>query len=165
MGASRSLLRLLGAVLLAALVHAHAAVPDAAGPERFIVRLRATAEVPSYEPEPARVAALAARHGLAVAESRHIIYGMHLLRVTPRAGEGTAQTLARLRADAEIDFVEVDARRHALAAPDDSLFSEQWSLQSGEPAAVNAVAAWDVTTGSPGVVIADLDTGVRFDHP
>jgi serine protease len=30
---------------------------------------------------------------------------------------------------------------------------------------VNAIGAWDLTTGSPGVVIADLDTGVRFDHP
>ena len=26
-------------------------------------------------------------------------------------------------------------------------------------------SAWDTTTGSPGLVIADLDTGVRFDHP
>ena len=25
--------------------------------------------------------------------------------------------------------------------------------------------AWDLTTGSPGVIVADLDTGVRYDHP
>jgi len=90
---------------------------------------------------------------------------MHLLRVTPRPGESAAQTLARLRADPETEYAEIDARRHALAAPNDSLFSEQWYLQNSEPSAVNAVAAWDLTTGSPGVVIADLDTGVRFDHP
>ena len=173
--ASRSGLRSLGAVLLAALaqVQAVAAPPAAqtaapaagASVERFIVRLRASAEVPSYEAEPGRVAALATRHGLAVAESRHIASGMHLLRVAPRAGESTAQTLARLRADPEIELVQIDARRHALSTPDDALFGGQWYLQNSQPAAVNAVAAWSLTTGSPGVVIADLDTGVRFDHP
>jgi serine protease len=173
--ASRSRLRFLGAVLLAALAQAHAvAAPPAAqtaapaaatSVERFIVRLRATAEVPGYEAEPGRVAALATRHGLAVAESRHIVSGMHLLRVAARAGESAAQTLAQLRADPQIEYVQVDARRHALSSPDDSLFGGQWYLQNAEPATVNAVAAWSLTTGSPGVVIADLDTGVRFDHP
>jgi serine protease len=160
-------------VLLAALAQAHAvaappaaqtAAPATPSVERFIVRLRATAAVPGYEPEPGRVAALATRHGLAVAESRHIVSGMHLLRVTAHAGESTAQTLARLRADPEIEYVQIDARRHALSTPDDSLFGGQWYLQTSAPAAVNAVAAWSLTTGSPGVVIADLDTGVRFDH-
>ena len=32
-------------------------------------------------------------------------------------------------------------------------------------AAIDAIDAWTVTTGSPGIVIADVDTGVRFDHP
>ena len=122
-------------------------------------------ESAAYEAAPARVAALAARHGLAMAEARHIVSGLHLLRVTPRAGESTAQTLVRLRADPETEYAEIDERRHALRTPDDSLFNEQWYLQSSEPSAVNAVAAWDVTTGSAGVVIADLDTGVRFEHP
>ena len=125
-------------MLLAALaqVQAVAAPPAAqtaapaagASVERFIVRLRASAEVPSYEAEPGRVAALATRHGLAVAESRHIASGMHLLRVAPRAGESTAQTLARLRADPEIELVQIDARRHALSTPDDALFGGQWYL-------------------------------------
>ena len=170
MRGSRILLRLLLAVLLAVSGGAQAlATPPAssgdATAERFIVRLRTLPGAPSYEPAPQRVAALAARHGLGLADARHIVAGMHLLRVAPRANEGTAQTLARLRADPEIDYAEVDERRHVLRTPDDSLFNDQWYLQSSQPSAVNAVAAWDLTSGSPGVVIADLDTGVRFDHP
>jgi len=170
MHGSRTLLRLLLAVLFAAFGGAHAlATPPAASGdatvERFIVRLRTLPGSPSYEAAPQRVAALAARHGLALADARHIVAGMHLLRVAPRADEGTAQTLARLRADPEIEYVEIDQRRHVLRSADDSLFNDQWYLQNSQPSAVNAVAAWDLTTGSPGVVIADLDTGVRFDHP
>jgi serine protease len=166
----RTPLRLPGAVLLVVLAQAHAlAAPPTASAattvERFIVRLRTAPESAAYEAAPGRVAAIAARHGLSVAEARHIVSGIHLLRVTSRPGESTAQTLARLRADPETEYAEIDERRHALATPNDGLFNEQWYLQSSEASAVNAVAAWDMTTGSPGVVIADLDTGVRFDHP
>ena len=166
--------RFFGAVLLAALAPAHApaaptpplpAAAPAAPAERFIVRLRTTPASAAYQPAPESVAALATRHGLAVAEARHIVSGIHLLRAAPRPGESAAQTLARLRADPGIEYAEIDARRHALATPDDTLFGEQWYLQDSEPAAVNATAAWSQTTGSNGLVIADLDTGVRFDHP
>ena len=170
MQGSPTRLHWLGVVLLAALaqgpaVGAPSAAPAASTVERIIVRLRTTTESAAYEPAPGRVTALAARHGLAVAEARHIVAGIHLLRVSARAGEGSAQTLARLRADPEVEYAEIDERRHALATPDDSLFNQQWYLQNAQPSAVNAVAAWDLTSGSPGVVIADLDTGVRFDHP
>jgi serine protease len=162
--------RFLAAVLLLALGQAGAlaASPPATEPaavERFIVRLRAIPESAAYEAAPGRVAALATRHGLRVAQARHIVSGVHLLRVTARAGEDPRQTLARLQSDPEIEYAEIDTRRHVLRVPDDSLFNEQWYLQSSEPAAINGVGAWDLTTGSPGVVIADLDTGVRFDHP
>src|SRR5437879_8815697 len=52
--------------------------------------------------------------------------------------------------------------------PDAPVFSQQWYLQGSSattPGAVDAVTAWDTATGSTGIVIADLDTGVRFEHP
>jgi serine protease len=172
--------RWLTALLVAALVPAQAgtappphmssaapaAEPAAAPAERFIVKLRATADSSAREAAPARIGALAKRNGLALQEARHIVSGIHLMRVTVPAGAQTsAQTLARLRADPEVEYAEVDERRHPLTTANDPLFGDQWYLQDAEPAAVDATDAWSVTAGVPGLVIADLDTGVRFDHP
>jgi serine protease len=139
--------------------------PSAAPAERYIVKLRASGELSGRQAAPARIAALAARNGLRLHESRHIVAGLHLMRVAPQGAIQPQQTLARLRADPEVEFADPDQRRYPLATPSDSLFAEQWYEQDAHPSAVDAISAWDVTTGSPGLVIADLDTGVRFDHP
>ncbi len=138
--------------------HAVAADAGAAAPiERFIVKWRTGAAAP------AELSALASRAGVRVLEARHITAGIHLLRV--QGGAPAAQTLARLRASPEVQYAEPDARRYAQALPDDPLFAGQWYLQDTQASAVDAIDAWDLTTGSNGVVIAELDTGVRFDHP
>lgn len=117
-----------------------------------------------------RIAALMARTGLALRAARSITEAMHVIRVTPAVtGEPIAATLERLRSDPEVEYAQVDQRRYPHATtPNDPLFSEQWYLQQSSattPSAVDAVTAWDTTTGSTGIVIADLDTGVRFEHP
>jgi subtilisin family serine protease len=59
--------------------------------------------------------------------------------------------------------------RYQLA--DEPLFPQQWSLENtgqsgGTPDAdIDIQAAWQITTGEPGVVIAVLDTGAAFAHP
>jgi serine protease len=156
----RAPLLLLTALLLALPAHFAAAQATADVPQRFIVKLR----MAPASAAPERVQAVAARAGLKVLATRHIFAGMHVLQVAAGA-ESAAQTLARLRADPQVEYAEPDQRRHALSTPDDTLFSGQWYLQDAQPAAVDAVDAWNVTTGNKGVVIAALDTGVRFDHP
>ncbi len=153
-----------GALLLTILMSCAAAAQSVAvaagtaGPvERFIVKWRTSAAAP------AELSALASRAGLRVLEARHITAGIHLLRV--QSGVPVAQTLARLRASPEVQYAEPDVRRYAQALPDDPLFAGQWYLQDTEVSAVDAIDAWNLTTGSNGVVIAELDTGVRFDHP
>jgi serine protease len=165
----RSLVAVLLVVLACAGLVAPAAPAAAAAPppasDGFLVKLRASSGSSGYEAAPGRIAALAARHGLDATQVRHIFSGIHLLRVRQAAAASPQQALALLRADPQVEYAELNERRYPFAVPDDTLFDSQWYLQSAQPAAIDAVSAWNVTTGSPGLVIADLDTGVRFDHP
>jgi serine protease len=120
-----------------------------------------------------RMSALAARTGIAMRGSRTLGRDMHVLRLARAAGGVDLQmTLARLRSDTSVEYAEPDLRMQRHAAPNDPRFASQWFLQAPDAgangtttAAVNAASAWDTTTGSRGVVVAVLDTGVRFDHP
>ena len=129
---------------------------------------------------PADVAALVQRRGLSVSGSRQITPSMHVVFLPATLyGAAVDSALARLRADAAVAFADVDQRRYAHEIPNDPLFqpvpgssSGQWYMlmpssatPSSDFAATDAVSAWNVSTGSLGLVIADVDSGVRFDHP
>ncbi len=79
--------------------------------------------------------------------------------------------LEALRTDPRIALAAPAQRMRAHAyAPNDPLFSGQWYLKSAEAAATRTENAWDITRGGASatastVVVAVLDTGVRFDHP
>ena len=145
----------------------------------FLVKFRPTAEAADHAqqrggaaspaaPSSTQVTAkdvqsLAARSNLTLRQSRRITDGLHLMQVT--SGESAAAILARLRADPAVESVDVDERRYPHAVPNDPLYPNQWYEQNLQPSAIDAVTAWDTTTGRSAIVIADLDTGVRFDHP
>ncbi len=44
--------------------------------------------------------------------------------------------------------------------PNDSLTSEQWSLEK-----INAFGAWEITKGDPSIIVAIIDTGIDYLHP
>lgn len=151
------------------------APPPATAPaaaQYLVVKLRPEAvaalpQSPALQRAHARVSALAARHGLALIGHRPITDLVHALRVEPTAGEAVATTLARLRADADVAYAVLDERRYVHAVPSDPLYAQQWYLQTSAqtPSAIDAQDAWDTSTGAAGLVIADIDTGVRPDHP
>ena len=134
---------------------------------------------------PADVASLADRVGLKVAASRQFTPSMHVVFLPQTLyGSAVASALATLRADPAVKFADVDEMRYPATVPDDPLFAPttgangQWYLntpsstpvtvagvQTTDRSATDAVSAWGITTGSSGIVIADVDTGVRFDHP
>ncbi|MGC1521718.1 MAG: hypothetical protein WA803_09295, partial [Steroidobacteraceae bacterium] len=136
----------------------------------------------------ADVANLVLRSGLNMAKSRQITSSTHVMFLQKTLyGSDVAAALAKLRADPAVQFAVVDRHRYVQAAPvtpNDPLFqptsgvaSGQWYMLAPNPTAMadgvatqdlsatDAVDAWSITTGSKGIVIADVDTGVLFDHP
>ena len=75
------------------------------------------------------------------------------------------QAAAKLSADGTVEYASVEYRRTAHATTSDPLLLQQWYLLSNEVAATRSNNAWDLTQGNAAVVVAVLDTGVRFDHP
>jgi serine protease len=111
-----------------------------------------------------RAQAVAKRTGLGMSLRREIS-GTMLAGIVELGEANPDQVLERLRADPAVEFAVPDHRRFAQATPNDPLFGGQWYLQSAQVSAVNAVGAWDLEVGRPGVVVAVLDTGVLYDHP
>ena len=158
-------------------VRTHPAAVTEQAEQRILVKLRSTAaashaQALSLQAKPAQAGAanstmraLAVRSNLTFRQSREITTGLHLLQVESSTGESVAATLARLRADPAVESADIDHRRYPHAIPNDPLFTGQWYEQATQPAGIDAVTAWDTTTGRSEVVIAELDTGVRYDHP
>ena len=97
-----------------------------------------------------------------------------LLHTQP--GQGVADALAELRANPDVQTATRDTYDVPQATTNDPLVGQLWGLQNvgagidgfagALPGAdVNALAAWDRTRGTPATVIADIDSGYRFDAP
>lgn len=84
--------------------------------------------------------------------------GVHVVRLSAVVSPEAA--LSAYRASPWVRFVERNAYVYPTATPNDPLYAtHQWHYPS-----VQLPAAWDATKGSP-VIVAVVDTGVRFDHP
>ncbi len=122
-----------------------------------------------------RAGVLGTRIGLALRGGANV---SERTQVVLASGISSAQLVAKLAADPDVESVTIDARQHRYSAPNDPLYAAgqpatpgpvvgQWYLRapSGEvKSAIDAETAWAVTTGNPNVIVAVLDTGVRFDH-
>ena len=81
------------------------------------------------------------------------------------------QTLVELNANPFVEYAEPDYYRYAKTnLPNDARFFEQWGFHNTgqangtEDADIDAPEAWDLTTGSPDVVVAVIDSGVDYNH-
>ena len=130
---------------------------------------------------PQHAQALSARLGLALIDGRVLGARSQLVHAK---GMSSKDLAARLSAQADVEYAVVDGRMRALAAPNDPLYASgqsatpavgQWYLRAPDSSsivdtrsvvsAINAEAAWAITSGKRSVVVAVLDTGVRPEHP
>jgi len=129
---------------------------------RFIVKLRDTGALTAQAETPARlgrVAAAAASRGIALSPLRTMALGAHVMAMDRTLGRADAEALAaELAQNPDVEYVQPDYRRHPSRTPSDPRFLSQWYLAASSNG-IDAVDAWDVTTGSPSVVVAVVDTG------
>ncbi len=93
-------------------------------------------------------------------------------RVFTPAGTDTPALAARLTPLAGVDLAEVDGIGGiASLMPNDQSFDQQWNMHNtgqtgGVPDAdIDAPEAWGISTGSPSVTMAIIDTGIQATHP
>jgi subtilisin family serine protease len=117
----------------------------------------------------------AAREDAAVEYSRDLGSRRFQL-VEPEPGQTVAEAIEDLEADPAVVVAERDGYLTPDAIPDDPLFGQLWGLRNPglgvdgfagavAGADIDASGAWDRTVGTPATVVADIDSGYRFEHP
>jgi subtilisin family serine protease len=127
--------------------------PTAAGAEpvtRVLVRFAADAS-------PAQRAAIRSDAGVERAAPLPV-KGLEV--VDPKSGVTVGEAVSDLEHRKGVLYAEPDQVRTLDATPNDPLYDREWGLGD-----IEAPVAWDVTTGSPQVTVAVVDTGIDAAHP
>ncbi|MDQ5897123.1 MAG: serine protease [Pseudomonadota bacterium] len=159
------------------------AVPqETAETARVIVRLRTTRLASTLSATSGGATTSALRQAQALGQRLGLTLqdGLSLApdtQVIHASGMSSATLAGRLAADSDVLSVHVDQRRRAHAAVSDPLYaggvgmspaSGQWYLHTPTStlvSSINAETAWARTTGSASIIVAVLDTGIRWSHP
>ncbi len=96
-------------------------------------------------------------------------------RIKLPSGLSVEEAITQYSMDPNVEYAEPNYIRYPAVIPSDVDFTELWGLHNtGQlvngvigtvDADIDAVEAWDITTGSSGVVIAVIDSGVTRNHP
>ncbi len=129
---------------------------------RVIVKFKEDATELKHAPADVRAWRLGSRLGLALQSVQEPAPGMQVFRTKGMDSEELAR---RMSFQPDVAFAVPDRLKRIKAIPNDPLYAGQWYLQAVQPAALNAVSAWDKLLGAAGPVVAIIDTGIRPDHP
>jgi len=86
---------------------------------------------------------------------------LHWVRVRLPEGMSVEEALERYRKAGEIEAVQPNFYYRLAATPNDPQFPNAGMYGLSK---ISAPGAWDLTTGSAAVVVADIDTGMRYTH-
>ncbi len=104
---------------------------------------------------------------------------IYKLEVELENGQSLQEVVAAYNEDPDVEYAELNYIVHTSLTPNDPLYPLQWPLNntgqdypvsstknsSGTPDCdIDAPEAWDISTSSPQVVVAVVDTGVDYTH-
>ena len=165
---------LLTIAALAALVLVASAASASRHPKSVVAPHRNDRLLVAYKRGLTASARTALKHRVGAWTIRTYLNGSELLRVRPGR---VAAVVKALRASGQVRYAEPDyiERESAVTVPNDPSFAQQWAFQNtgqsvggstGTPGDdERAAAAWSVTTGSRSIVVAEVDSGVDYNHP
>jgi subtilisin family serine protease len=129
-----------------------------------------TTAVPNADDSPSGRIMVAYRDASPGASSRQTlaVRDAKLARLDSKTGiavyEVTAGTekekAAEFASNAAVRVAEPDSRTSIHMVPNDAAYNQQWA-----PAKINAPLGWEVSTGSPSITLALLDTGIDLTNP
>jgi serine protease len=114
-----------------------------------------------------QVARLSQAAGVALTYLRPMSGGAHVMRMTGKKPVAEVQVIAkRLSQLPEVEYAEPDRILYHTMVPNDPQYPSQWHYSAPVAGSygINLPAAWDITTGSTSVVVADIDSGIT-NHP
>jgi len=136
------------------------ALKDGETYDRFIVRFNKDA--PERGNAGARqqlLDAVGRGNGVTVSQLRRLAVGADVIKTGHKLNRIAAtQLMQRLANNPNVEYVELDALKHALLTPNDTSYTKQWHYYEAT-GGLNLPAAWDKATGS-GSVVAVIDTGI-----
>lgn len=110
--------------------------------------------------------------GLVVLDSADNARQMKVATVPEDPARVLLDRIQALEESGAFEYVQPSYIYHSLLVPNDSSFTDGtlWGLRNTGSAGgvrgadIGAVAAWDLTTGSTNVIVAIVDSGIRYSH-
>lgn len=119
--------------------------------DRVLVRYR------EITPEALKVAARA-EIDARLLQRYHLVSDLELLQLP--GGLSVEEALGRLGRLNQVLYAQPDYIYTSSVVPNDPGYANLWGMTN-----IKAPEAWDVFTGAPNLVVADIDTGVDYTHP
>ncbi len=133
--------------------------------DQILVRLVDELARPQFEERAAEYARTLSLHaGLSLRSVRQTGGGSVVMALPKAMGaQALDEVIQRLKQNKAVAYAEPDARVNTdVVQPNDTRWGDQWSLApvAVAPSGVQAQAAWTLTSGSPAMVVAVLDSGL-----